>query len=149
MSYWNHLWRVELVVILCLVLYALGLTGVLGLGAAGSRGAQTTKAGVVVCARLWLAPCPRSAICADDALLGGGIDHLARTCRWNLVWRRVHSSRVVGDLRYLLRCDRGCRSARDPKANAVKPHVERALAAVKPYLMEPERVAHGKTWITQ
>ena len=33
-SYWNHLWRVELVVILCLVLYGLGLTGVLGLGAA-------------------------------------------------------------------------------------------------------------------
>lgn len=34
MSYWNHLWRVELVVILCLVLYGLGLTAVLGLGAA-------------------------------------------------------------------------------------------------------------------
>ena len=33
-SYWNHLWRVELVVVLCLVLYGLGLTGVLGLGAA-------------------------------------------------------------------------------------------------------------------
>ena len=48
MTFWKQLWRVELVVVICLLLYAAGLTGLLRVGAAAFSSAPLTTEGVTL-----------------------------------------------------------------------------------------------------
>jgi hypothetical protein len=60
LSYWGHLWRVELVVLLCLLLYALAFTALLGLGAAvfAPEGPSVDRAALPFALILWFSVLP-------------------------------------------------------------------------------------------